>query len=336
MAYSDFAPHRRSRRRRNVAILVVLLVVIGVLVLAVRYRTERRETIDYLTVADEVAADHAAMSEQLGALLQGLGGEQRPALELRLEKMVTDARMLAVTLDDQVVPRPVAEVSGLLTVATSSWADGISAFHTAILDILDPEESDGVGDTALRDAFDLIRLGDRAYAQARSAVAELDPELTSGDLPEVTYTEGTYGPLYDATVVADRLRRLGTLAEVVDVKVVMKTDPEPVSDNGSGIWTIPASDTLSLQVTVSNTGNVVAENITVLVELQRVASAEEFAPLSKLIPAIAPGDSEISVFENIPAEPGAVYSLTATASVLDVDDPTDDNTDTLVFERNEQ
>lgn len=334
MAYSDFAPHRRSRRRRNVVILVVLLVVVGVLALAVRYRTERRESIDYLEVAEGVSRDHAEIADQLGTLLQGLGGEDRPALELRLENMETKAQELASTLDDEVVPRPVAEVSGLLTVATSSWSDGIASLREAILSILDSEESEGTGDIALRDAFDLIRLGDRAYTAARDAMAELDPELVPPGFPEVSYAGGTYGPLYDSDVIADRLRRLGTLAEVVDVALVIATDPEPVGDNGSGIYTIPASDSLSLQVTVSNTGNVVAENVTVLVTLQRVGSAEQIAPASVLIPSIAQGESEIRTFEDLPAEPGAVYSLTAEATVAGVDDPTDDNTRTLVFERN--
>jgi len=334
MAYSDFAPPRRSRRRRNVIILVVALSVVGVLALAVRYRTERRESIDYLEAAEEVSRDHAEISEQLGTLLQGLGGEDRPGLELRLETLETRAQTLADTLDEAVIPRPVAEVSGLLSVATMSWSHGIADMREAILSILDAEESDGIGDVALRDAFDRLRVGDVAYSEALSAINELDPELLPTGFPAVSYTAGSYAPLYDATLVADRLRHLGTLAEVVDVALVVTTDPEPVSGSDSGIWTIPASDSLSLQVRVSNTGNVVAENITVLVTLQRVGSAEVIDPVSRLIPSIAQGESEIRTFENLPAEPGVMYSLTATATVEDVDDPTDDNTRTLVFERN--
>ena len=75
MAYSDFAPPRRSRRRRYIAVAVIVVIVIGVLVLAVRYRTERRESINYLATAQGVAAEHSEMAERLGSLLQGLGRE---------------------------------------------------------------------------------------------------------------------------------------------------------------------------------------------------------------------------------------------------------------------
>ncbi len=333
MAHYDFGSPRRSRRRRNIIILIVLLVVVGVLVLAVRYRTERREAIDYLTVADEVGREHVDISEQLGTLLQGLGGEDRPAMEQRLETLSAQARTLADKLDDQVVPRPVAEVSGLMAVAADSWADGIETLKDAILAILDAEENDVSADTLLRDAFDLMRVGDAAYGRAVAGLGDVDPVMVPTTFPEVSYTAGSFGPLYNASVVADRLRQQGTLAELVDVKLKAITTPEPVSDNGQ-VWTIPASDSLSLTVTVSNTGNVPAENITVLVTLQRVGSAEVIDPTSQLIPSIAPGNSEIRVFENLNAEPGAVYSITATASVADVDDLTDDNTFNLVFERN--
>lgn len=333
MSYSDFGPYRRSRRRRNVIILILLMIMIGILVLAVRYRTERRESIDYLTVAVEMGREHADMSDQMGSLLQGLGGEDRPALELRLQTLSDQARDLSLMLDEQVVPRPVAEVSGLMGVAASSWADGIGALDSAILDILDAEENDVSADETLRAAFNLMRVGDRAYARALVALGDVDPELIPSEFPDVSYTLGEYAPLYNAPLVADRLRRQGTLAELVDVKLTMITQPEPVSDN-EGIWTIPASESLSLQVTVSNTGNVVAENITVLVTLQRVGSAETLAPASQLIPSIATGESAIRLFENIAAEPGAVYSITATATVEGVEDPTDDNTRNLVFERN--
>ncbi len=334
MAYSDFGPPRRSRRRRNIVILIVLAVVVGVLVLAVRYRTERRESIDYLTLAEEVATQHGDMAEQLGTLFQGLGREDRPTLELRLETLATDARDAADQLDDQIVSRPIGEVAGLMSVAANAWADGIETLGSAIIAILDAEPDDESGDETLREAFELIRLGDRAYERAVGAVAELDAELVPSPMPDVTYTEGQYEPLYNHVLVADRLRRQGGLAELVDVALSAITVPAPVSEDGAGIWSIPASDSLALEVTISNTGNVIVEGVSVLVTLQRVASSEEFAPLGRLIPSIEPGKSEILLFEELAAEPGEVYSITATATVEGGPDETDDNTFNLVFERN--
>jgi hypothetical protein len=180
----------------------------------------------------------------------------------------------------------------------------------------------------------LIRVGDRAYARALVAVAELDPELVAAPLPDVAYASGRYRVLYNYSVIADRLRLQGALAELIDVALTARTVPAPVSESAGGIWTIPASESLALEVTVSNTGNVIAENVTILVTLQKVGSADSFTPLGQLIPSIEPGKSEVRLFENLEAVPGEVYSIAATATVDGDGDLTDDNTFNLVFERN--
>ena len=334
MAYSDFGPPRRSRRRRNVLVLIVVLLLIGVLVLAVRYRTERRQSIDYLATAQEVAAEHAEISDQLGTLLASLGEEERPTVLLRLESMAARSLELRREIDALVVTRPIAGVAGLMTVAVTSWDDGIASLDDAIVAILDAEEDDVSGDEALASAFELLSLGDRAYLGVLDGVLRLDQEIVPAEFPEVGYTTGEYRALYDADVIAARLRGSGGLSESRDITVVGATIPEPVSEGIGGIWTIPASETFSLQVTVSNTGNVVAEKISVLVTLRKQASNEDPTALSQVIPAIDPGESVTVPFENLDVEPGEVYTLTAGASFEDGPDETDDNVWDLVFERN--
>jgi hypothetical protein len=137
-------------------------------------------------------------------------------------------------------------------------------------------------------------------------------------------------------VIADRLRRLGTLlSEARDIEVVATTVPEPVSEGAGGIWTIPASDTFSLRVTVSNTGNVIAEKITVTVTLRRQGSSDAPTALSQLIPAIDEGASATIDFDSLDVQPGQVYAVSVTAAFEDGPDQTDDNnTWSLVFERN--
>jgi hypothetical protein len=333
MAYSDFGPRRRSRRRRNIVILILVLLIVGVLALAVRYRTERRESIDYLAAAEEVALQHAEMADRLGALFQGLGQEDRPTVVLRLETLTVEAKEARVKLAELPVTRPVAETSGLMTVAVGAWGDGIAAIDDAIVAILDADEGDLSADEGLRTAFELLRLGDRAYELAVLSVADLDPEIVPTEFPVARYTTGDYATLFDAPVIAERLRLLGSLSESRDIAISALTVPEPVSEGAGGVRTIPASDEFSLEVIVSNTGNVVVENVNVLVTLQQVASNGEITPLSQLVPSIEPGKSERLMF-NLAAEPGIVYTVNAVATFEEGDDPTDDNTFSLVFERN--
>jgi hypothetical protein len=334
MAFSDYGPPRRSRRRRNIAILIVLAVVIGVLVMAVRYRTERRESIDYLSAAEEVAATHAELAERLGTLLQGLGQEERPAVVQRLETLSTEAQQLRRDLDEMTVTRPIAEVSGRMTVAVEAWEEGISSIDDAMIAVLDGDREDRSGDEQLRSAFEVLRLGDRAYSDMLESVIRLDPEIVPAEFPEVSYTNGEFAALYDAEVIAERLRRLGGLSEVRDVAIVATTIPEPVSEGVGGIWMIPASESFSLEVTVSNTGNVTAEIVTVVVTINQASSPEEIPPIGQAIPAIEPGASATLLFEDLDIEPGQVYTITATASFEDGGDVTDDNTWSLTLERN--
>jgi len=336
MAYSDFAPPRRSRRRRYIAVAVIVLMIIGVLVLAVRYRTERRETIDYLATAQGVASEHSEMAERLGSLLQGLGKEERPEVIQRLETLAADAAEARRTLEGADITRAVAEVSGLMTVAVDAWDEGIDSLDDAIVAVLDAEPGDPSGDDELREAFDLLRIGDRAYTGALEALIRLDQELVPAPFPVFSYTEGEYAALYDSTVIAERLRRLGRLSESSDVTVIGTTIPEPVNEGVAGVYAIPASDDFAVEITVSNTGNVVVERVSVVVTLDRTASTEENPPLGIVIPSIEPDTSETLLFEDLDPEPGAVYTITAVASLEDgISDETDDNnTWSLIFKRN--
>lgn len=338
MALSDYAPPRRSRRRRNIAVIIIVLLVVGVLALAVQYRTERRQSIDYLETAEEVAIAHSAMAERLGTALQGLGGEDRPALVQRLETLAAEANEARRTLGAAVVTRPVAEVSGLMTVAVHSWDDGIAALDDAIIAVLDAEQGDLSGEDELEAAFDLLRLGDRAYVGVLEEVSQLDPEIVPAPFPAVSYVEGEFAALYDATVIAERLRRLGSLSEVIDVALIATTIPGPVSEGVGGVFAIPASDSFVVEVTVSNTGNVVVERVSVVVSLQKAASSEQIPPLGIVIPSIEPGASETLPFTDFDPEPGVVYTVTAVATLEEgvVDETIDDNSWSLIFERNSE
>lgn len=335
MAYSDFAPPRRMRRRRNLVLLILAVLVIGVLVLAVRYRTERRESIDYLATAEGVAVEHQDMADRLGSLLQGLGQEERPEVIQRLETLAAEAGEARRALKDAEVTRAVAETNGLMIVAVEAWDDGIDALDEAIVAVLDAEPGEPSGDDELKDAFELLSLGDRAYAGVLQAVVRVDQELIPAPFPSFTYTDGEYSALYDAEVIAERLRRLGGLSESADIAVIATTIPEPVNEGVAGVYAIPASEDFGLEVTVSNTGNVVVERVVVVVTLHRAASTEQQPPLGIVIPSIEAAASETLLFEDLDPEPGAVYTVTVEASLEDgITDRTDDNTWSLVFKRN--
>ena len=108
-----------------------------------------------------------------------------------------------------------------------------------------------------------------------------------------------------------------------------------MSEGAGGVFAIPASESFAVEVTVSNTGNVVVERVSVVVALQRAASSEQIAPLGIVIPSIESGASETLTFEDLDPEPGVVYTVTAVATLEEgVVDETDDNNWSLIFKRN--
>ena len=204
MSYSDFGPHRRSRRRRNVVVLITVLVIVGVLALAVRYRTERRESIDYLSTAEEVALQHAEMADFLGALFHGLGQEDRPAVELRLDTLALDASEARARLDELVVTRPVAETSGLMTVAVTAWGDGVVTLKNAIIAVLDAEENALTADEELRAACEMLRLG-VANTTKSLLKSSGEPFLCRVFVISASDAEGTPQPQVGLSVGRDRI-----------------------------------------------------------------------------------------------------------------------------------
>ena len=331
MAYPSLTRRRRTRRRRRLIIAIVLAVLIGIIALAVRYRTERREVSDYLGLAKIVADEEVQISAGLADLVSSLGEMNRSEMLASVARLETRAEGVISQLTTAAVPRPVGKAHGFLFVATTSWAEAIALLDDAISQTVDlPEDPGGPG--LLQSAFDGLRVGDRAYAGFKQAVGELDPDTVIWEYPDVGYTADPV--LYDAELLSLRLVLMPNLGLQRDIAVSATTNPAPVGASGD-IPLLPFSVTFEVQVVVSNEGNLPEEEISVTVELAALnATAETFVVTQTVDTPLQPGEATTLTFTDLPAVPGGPFELVVRSQIPEDSDTTNDVW-RFIFFRNE-
>ena len=295
----------RARRRRNLTFLLLIGIAIAVVVLAVRYRTERRETVDYLSLAQEITDQQLDMSTSLTDLMISIGDLERPDILLRLETLAADGDAAIADLEQAVVPRPAAKASGLFLVAIENWANGVGAMGPAFVAILDGADDDPTGDQLLVDAFQMLRVADAAYVQFLEAVAEIDDAVTRGEFPDIVFAGGENEPLFDAEMISSRLRLTRKLEESHDVAVIVTTEPELITDL-NGVNVLPVAEDYTIVAVVTNEGNVGEEFIEVSLALAGSDQSLEPIELVELVPFLEPGQAIAVEFRQSGSSPGRV------------------------------
>jgi hypothetical protein len=315
-----------------VAILVIVAVVFGIIALAVRYRTERRDSVDYMAIVKDIADDQVVMASGLADLFTTLGELERPDILDRIQRLSAESDDLIDALDAAIVTAAVGEVNGFFVVALSSWDKALAALETAIVEVLDGEGDGRLGESMLSDAFADLRVGDRAYEAFRASLTRLDEELVTREYPEFGYVAGDREILYDAAVIANHLRTTLHFEENRDVSVRATTDPEPLGSE-NGVRVVPDSESFAVQVVVTNEGNVAAELITISLQLVGAGDAGS-DERSEIVAVLEPGEATTVLFSDFVLVPAVAYELRVMAEIPD-DDVPDNNTWDLIFIRNE-
>ena len=168
MAYPPLAASKRPRRRATVAILLILTLVFGIIALAVRYRTERRDSVDYLALAKQISDDQALAVTGLADLFMTLDDLERPDIMGRITRLDMELQDMVRLLEEVTVTVGVGEANGFFVVAASTWASGLSLLSDAIIEVLDGEGDGRLGVAMLDAGFADLRVGDRAYELFRA------------------------------------------------------------------------------------------------------------------------------------------------------------------------
>ncbi|MCP3973632.1 MAG: hypothetical protein GY720_03985 [bacterium] len=337
MSYPSLSPNRssydRRRKRRRLILMGILVVVVGLIALALRYRTEERRANDYMALATDVAESQAGGAGSLTQMLTDLGALDRPDLLNQIDTLAVLAVNDAQALAAQEVPSSVAEAHGFLTVAVGSWRDALGTLDDAVLLTLDSPDDDPGGPIALGSVFDLLRVGDRAYDGFLEARSRIEGDVAVGSIAEVEYVAPDVLNLFDGEVIANRLRATRKLDERHDISVTATTVPQPLgTSNGRPV--VPSSATFEVLAVVTNEGNLTEEGILVTLELKLAAGGDEGVSREQLVLILAAGEATTIEFADLVLEPGGLYNLQITASITQDETPLN-NVFELVFIRNQ-
>ena len=276
------------------------------------------------------AADHLARA---GADLTIVGRDPDRTEQARAE-IAAESAELRIALSEVELTNALGEAHGFLTVALSSWDDAMSLLEASLVEVLDGADLQ-TGESMLENAFDLLRIGDRAYFGFIDALSRLDPELLSLEFGAVGFAADERSALYDAPILAARLRAILKLEGDHDVSVIASIDPEPLVEQGS-VPIVPNAETFIVNLVVSNAGNLVEELILVsLVGNPQSADVEQIS-LQSIVPFLDPGTSTTVSFDvSDLIVPGELYELRAEVQIAQ-DDSLENNSWSLVLVRNSE
>ncbi len=332
MAYSPYPPVRRQQRRRWLSALLIGLIIVAILVLAVRRRSEARGVADYLAVAHDVATTEAETASELETMFATITDIERPEVMRRLEALRASSEAAAEELALVAVPAVAGETNGYLVAAVSSWNSAIDILDDAIILILD-EPAEAGGTDLLQESFDYLRIGDLSYERFLESAGNLDDAVPVGELDVVAFAGGDRAGLFDAPLVALRLNSVYKLGELHDVAVTALTDPEPLGERNN-VPVVPHAEQFIVQAVVANKGNEPEQQVSVDLELIPTGSEEGSVTIRQTVAELQPGQARTLVFDTLDLQPGGLYELVLTTGVDKDEDPENDSW-RMVFYQNE-
>jgi len=333
---SYFPPAVRPRRRRRVLIVLSVLTIVVVAVAFAMERGNDERALDrYLEVVREASAAYSALATDVQGIVTGLEKIERSVMIGRLEDAIVAASEADALLQEAEVPASVGGLAGFAVAASSSWREGITGIHAALLILLD-EPTDPQGSALLEQALLDLEVGDRAYEHFQAAIQEFEaqedvsPRITAG----VHFVAASDAAAYDAALMTGRIAALRELSARHDMAVSsVRFDPEAAGER-EGIPVVPFSPTFQVQVTVTNRGNEPEQAIPVsLVLIQSDGSLPPFTD-SRTVEALNPGEATTLTFDRLPVVAGEFHEIVVRAELDGDDDPTS-NEFRQVFYRND-
>jgi hypothetical protein len=314
-----------------VALFLTAAVAITAVALAVRYRSETRETSDYLVVVDEIVQEELLVSQSLHDVFESLGPMERPEIVERITVLGERTEAAEVQLSEAVVTRPAAELHGLMTVAVRGWSAGIDALDEAMIEVMEQPNDAEIQPDSFMWAVDQLRVGDAAYAAFLEAAPGLETDVPPPDYPAVSFLGGEQPVDIDA--IADRLRLRTILGGRQNIAITANTEPEPTGDR-NGVAVMPFDGSFDVTAIVTNSGNVVSEEIAVTLTLSIDGSegGEVFSE-RRFIASLQPEDSMSLEFLDVELEPETLYTLRVVAEIAE-DADIEDNVWEVMFATN--
>ena len=315
-------------------LLPILLVVAAILaVVASAAGEETRAELDYLAEVRAQAAELSKAGDTLRVVVSRLHRIDRLELVTAIDGIRADLEAGLDFVEQAPPTRELLPVRALYRASLTSWEKGIIGYSSAVLTAADELENETVIDL-MADGLAELRAGDSVYLdlQTEYEAFEGGSEPIS-TLPPVQLMPAQGAIVSLSTTYIDSARNPNNglaLRPGLSVSQVI-SDPEwQVDPDEQAV--VPATDSISFSVVVTNIGNVVSIPETVVLTL--VGGPEEVRLQSEIRP-LQPA-SQITVrFDELQVEPGSIYQVSAAVVVTGDDTNLEDNEIRVQFEVNE-
>ena len=311
---------RRQRRRRSLILWGVAGLAIAIAFGVTGASGDSELARVYLDLAFDVAKTAREASLAFSSMIDNIEDFDRAAMIKLLERPEHDKEGLVDELDAADPPEFLQEGHLFLRIATTTWRGALSDSKLGLIALTENVlDEDGLA-TLTRGLVDL-RVGDSAYVGFLSSLTDVDTELQGGDPPIVSFVPSDLDGLFDAQELARRLFLTENLGPVQDVAVAdLRLEPASVGEQ-EGLAVLAITPNQTVEVTISNRGNIAAAGIGVQVSL--ISNAGDLWEARQEIPLLGAGELTTLVFSNLPVEPGTIYEIIVTSLFDDDEDGND-------------
>jgi len=294
--------------------------------------TNTRAELDYLTTMHGQASELATKGESLRIVISRLARIERTEIVTATDAIHADLEVAMELVEAGPPSASLLAANALYQQALESWAQGVTRFTSGILTAADETSNTVVVDN-IANALAELRAGDRLYLDLVALLATEEVPAPVAPMPAVVMmpADGELLSLSQAYVVASRsvnsmiaLRPGLTLSQIVSTPL-WSVDPDSQA-------VVPATETISFSVVVSNRGNVANEAEPIELTLSGVG---EPLVLSETVPTLEPGEQTTVLFAGLTVEPGEVYEVVAELKALNLDLDFEDNMVGVTFRVNE-
>jgi hypothetical protein len=294
--------------------------------------TDTRAELDYLSAMHEHSSELSIGGESVRLVISRLSRIERTELVTATDA-VNASLQTAMGLVEAGPPSPsLIAANALFRQAIQSWSLGISSLTAGILAAADDTNSTVVVDN-VANALAELRAGDRLYSDLVEQFALDEVPEPVAPMPPVVMmpADGELLSLAQAYVVASRsINSAIALRPGLTVSQIVTTPLWTVNPSDQAV--VPATETLSFSVVVSNLGNVASEPEPMQLTL---TGPSDPLVLTDTVPILAPGEQTTVLFAGLTVVPGAIYEVVAELRVVNLDQDFEDNTLTVVFSVNE-
>ena len=294
--------------------------------------TDTRAELDYLTAVHRQASELSIGGDSLRLVISRLARIERTELVTATDVVHAELEAAMELVESGPPSESLLAANALYRQAIESWTLGVNSLTSGILAAADDTNSTVVVDN-IANALAELRTGDRLYSDLVQQLATEEVPEPVAPMPDVVMmpADGELFSLSQAYVVASRSVNSGlALRPGLTVSQIVSTPLWTVNPSDQAV--VPATETLSISVVVSNLGNVASEPEPIQLTL---SGASEPVVLTDMVPILEPGGQTVVQFAGLAVQPGQAYEVVAELRVVNLDQDFEDNTLGVMFFVNE-